>query len=91
MALERYEADLTRVLVDLIQREGYVKSGRLRDSIDVKITDDLNVEVNSQDYIKYLESGGRPILEKYLNSTEVLDIIERALVEYIQDKINQQQ
>lgn len=89
--LSRYDQQLTQHLVNIIERNGFVETGRLRNSIDVVITSDFQVNINSVEYLKYLEVGGQPVLNEFYNSPLTTDILEQAYKEFLENKFKEEE
>lgn len=86
--LRPYEEALERILEDNIRAKGLVDSGALLSSIRVYLKmDPLSIEIESEDYLEYLEQENQVIRDFY-NNPQFKDILEGALTEYIEDKLN---
>lgn len=91
------EEDIKSAFQDVIESEGLVDTGLLRDTIQVVISDDLTVQVFTQDYYKFLDEGTkyiRPydITEKVLQSPyfqRVEQYYEEAFAIIIENSLNQ--
>lgn len=83
-----YEQQLKDNLQNILRSKGLVDSGALFNSIDIKITDDFQIEIISEDYLVYLEEE-REVLKDFSNSNETQRILEEAFEAYIINKIEQ--
>lgn len=79
---------LTSELKSYIKKKGYVSSGKLYKSIDfnvMEVNKKLDIKLNSQDYILYLEDGN--LLQNFFNQKKVLELIAKYEAEIIQRDI----
>lgn len=84
--LRQYEEELKLVLQNILTLKGLVDSGALLSSIAIQITENFEINVISEDYLKYLEKD-KKVIEDFVNNTETLNIIQRAIEEFITQKI----
>lgn len=72
--------NLTQLLKKFIKSEGYYSSGKLYNSINFKVTDStssgLQVELDSKEYINYLEDG------KFLDRFFALSSVQNTILDY---------
>ena len=71
--LELIAQDLKTAVKEVIQSNGLVDTGLLRDTIDVRVTDTLNIEIFAQDYFVFLDEGTRRGIKAY-NLTEQIQV-----------------
>lgn len=94
----RMEEDIKTAFQYVIEQEGLVDTGLLRDTIEVNISDDFEIEVNAQEYYTYLDEGTKyiqpyNITDKVLESPyfqRVLEYYEEAFAQIIEDNLNNQ-
>ncbi len=77
MTIQELNTQLTSLLKSYIKSKGYVSSGKLLSSIDFNSTEKANggldLKLNAQDYILYLEDGD--LLNNFFDTRKVLDVI----------------
>jgi hypothetical protein len=94
----RMEEDIKTAFQYVIEQEGLVDTGLLRDTIEVNISDDFEIEINAQEYYTYLDEGTKyiqpyNITDKVLESPyfqRVLEYYEEAFAQIIEDNLNNQ-
>jgi len=70
-ALELIANDIKTALQEVIQANGLIDTGLLRDSVNVKV-ENGKIEIFTQDYYKFLDEGTRRGIKAY-NLTEQLE------------------
>ena len=77
MTIQELNIQLTSLLKSYIKSKGYVSSGKLLRSIDFnvreKVNGGLDLKLNAQDYILYLEDGD--LLNHFFATKKALDVI----------------
>jgi hypothetical protein len=64
--------DIKTAVQEVIVSNGLVDTGLLRDTIDVKVGNDLNLEIFAQNYFIFLDEGTRRGIKAY-NLTEQIE------------------
>lgn len=78
--------ELTSALRNALQKEGFVDTGDLLNSIEFRIyTNPVKIELGANDYIQYLDDGR--FIERFFNSSEVVGIVDRITFDLISSKL----
>ncbi len=76
--------DITAAYKEVIDRNGLVKTGELRDSVVVEFENEFNLNIKTQFYYKFLDEGTRRGIRPYelTRQLEEHPLFRRALLYY---------
>lgn len=85
--LELINRDLTNLLKSIITQKDLIDTGLLRNTIKCEFDEDLNINVDAQDYFKYLDEPYN-VIEDFMNTLEFDTLYDEAIEYKIEQELN---
>ena len=78
---------LTSALKDYIKSRGYIDSGKLLQSVKFTVSDDLDIKLDAEEYINYLDGG--KFLDKFFALDSTQNLIESFILQSVEKIIDE--